>query len=754
MNHFAKLRSRVARSDSERGAILVLTALVMLLLLFIAAFATDLGAWYRQGEEQQRAADVSSLNGISAYDRGAKAWFADPALNPGGFVGFNDPLLTPAAARAAEEAGLNEALETIVGLLETSGLTFSTTPTFTLPADADLLTNDHSLNVITVMLIADDGTEITITRSIAPTGATTPGGDAIFARTIDVSVAQDGEQFFSNILRDAPTINRSAQALLSNCGALCNQQFELNPPFAGFAAGGRGDGFAPLLIDSTNDGDTDQVWAVNHHSDGQTGGNFSIVCIDIATDPANPAPCTINGNTSPYPLDYQTAGWPVEHVRGTKIYFPAQDGSANTNPNPSGIVCYDTTIPGPCDDPATALPDREDFYTLWSQTNNRGGGNHINSQGPFVYQDRMYAVSQHGQIQCITFDFDDCGGGVQNLSTFGDPRSPGLQERPWYTANGEQDGQFLYLTQLADNGTFFLKLDLSDPNGNVTQVGAERFATNLGGITHLSQTFFRFDTNQNPIGICVGELRADKHACVDLDTWILEENPITGLNAVFAQLGNHGWNGDSFAWEERRTFFSGGQSNRVVCWNWVTQAGCDDGEGSVITTDTAFHNVTGGRKAGGAEDGFAQTYAFAQISENCLIALGDNAIFYSFNPEGFTPCVEANTSTQILPCECSDGSGEDRYGVIRLPAELLSQVDSAHVTVTLGDGGSVVLPRTDVLANGGIIDLTGVDQNPPAPGYFLLLEVNAKIDPGTGLPFWQSPIPVPIEIDVQPTLTQ
>ena len=64
------------RTTNDRGAILVLTALIMILMLMIAAFATDLGAWYRQGQSQQRSADIGSLNAIKSYDITMKNYIA------------------------------------------------------------------------------------------------------------------------------------------------------------------------------------------------------------------------------------------------------------------------------------------------------------------------------------------------------------------------------------------------------------------------------------------------------------------------------------------------------------------------------------------------------------------------------------------------------------------------------------------------------------------------------------------------------
>ncbi len=59
----------------------------MVLILMIAAFATDLGAWYRQGQQQQRAADLGSLNGVNAYDAALKAYFTSQGASGWGDLG-------------------------------------------------------------------------------------------------------------------------------------------------------------------------------------------------------------------------------------------------------------------------------------------------------------------------------------------------------------------------------------------------------------------------------------------------------------------------------------------------------------------------------------------------------------------------------------------------------------------------------------------------------------------------------------------
>jgi len=175
----------------------------MILLLFIAAFATDLGAWYRQGQAQQRAADVGSLNGMQAYDRGAKQYFADHGVSTWAE-------LKAAGQTEADRAAMLEAVNTIIGLLETSGQSFSATPTEAQLSTPPNVPGDESTFTVT----SDDGTAVTITRT----------GDGM-----SVTLTADGDQYFSDLLRDAPQITRKSTAVLSNCGTECTRSILIKP---------------------------------------------------------------------------------------------------------------------------------------------------------------------------------------------------------------------------------------------------------------------------------------------------------------------------------------------------------------------------------------------------------------------------------------------------------------------------------------------------------------------------------------------
>ena len=90
----ARLRTR--RQPDERGFVMVMTALMIVVLMTMAAFAVDIGAWYSRAAQIQRAADASALAGVVfmpqnlqraravALETAAKNGFVDPNPNVAG----------------------------------------------------------------------------------------------------------------------------------------------------------------------------------------------------------------------------------------------------------------------------------------------------------------------------------------------------------------------------------------------------------------------------------------------------------------------------------------------------------------------------------------------------------------------------------------------------------------------------------------------------------------------------------------------
>ncbi|MGH1493256.1 MAG: pilus assembly protein TadG-related protein, partial [Acidimicrobiales bacterium] len=58
-------RRLIQELSAESGFVLAQTALLLIPLLIFAAFATDIGSWYVEGQRVQRAADAAALAGVA-----------------------------------------------------------------------------------------------------------------------------------------------------------------------------------------------------------------------------------------------------------------------------------------------------------------------------------------------------------------------------------------------------------------------------------------------------------------------------------------------------------------------------------------------------------------------------------------------------------------------------------------------------------------------------------------------------------------
>lgn len=696
---FVNLRNRTQRSDEERGAILVMTALVMLLLLFIAAFATDLGAWFRQGQAQQQAADVGALNGIQAYDRGVKDYF--DGLSGGGVdIGWQNA--TDAQKINAERAGMEEAVETVIGLLETSGLSFTinTVPTILSEPTADELPGGETHYEI----VADDGTVVTIRR----VSVTAPDGTV--SNAISVSLTAEGEQYFSSLLREAPEITRAATSTLSNCGATCERSFEIEPPFSGFDVVGSGDGYAPLLWGEQ------EIWAVNHHSNANLanrGLNGDIVCMDREAI----APCA--GQSLWSLEDYHTTNHPTEVLSQThgKIYF----GATNRHTLQAGIACFDVVAENFCS---------TEFLPFFDASDRRTFGSPMAGVWENQARTEIWAINDRGLMMCITPDMAKCSGGngtgTWDSAVVGELGIRDVNGTAW----GRLVGDRLFLANRSSNNTAFMHC--FNIATRTSCWGGSGFVNTGQQETESIGFLLHNNGSATPSGFCVASPdNGNSHTCLDFNGAALPNLP--GLNTALADLGDS-WKGQAFVFHNSIVLFAGGRSDTVSCYNLVARQYCG--------------SVTGRTLTGGT---LVEPYAFAQVTDECLVGLGDESVFFSINPVTLLPCQDTKVSVPIFPCECADGG--NRWGEIRLPSLLLSQVDGLRATILTTDGGPAVSPALDnfdALANNGVLDLTGVDQNID----MLYLELGVEARLVNGQPLWEEPITADLQIVVQPTLVE
>ena len=683
-------------SSSERGAVLAMAALVMTLLLAIAAFATDLGAWYQQGQTQQRDSDVAALNGIQAYNRAVLEEFE--LL---GVASWAE--LTNTGRSQVELASMSTALETVVGLLEVSGYSFSTTATMTQLSPPPQAAGASS----TFIIIADDGSEVLVERV----------GDEL-----RVTITKTGNQYLSSIIRDAPEIIRSGAAVMSNCGARCTVDFVISPPAKGFEADGAGDGWAPLRYG------TDEVWAVNHHVDKPDKG--SIICMKRSG-----APCRSNGQqfslVTPDDGLMFTAQQGVDHLDENlgKLYFTAlstesyvDPATGNEESDWSGLACFDVAARNWCSDA---------FKPLF-RDNGRDGDQKVNATGPWAWQNsagttELYVMLQDGTLACVQAStMSTCGTWVTPVSS--------LSQIP----DRFDDSELIEARIVGDKGYFVHK---TDSNASVLQCwnlqtkGAcwsSPVVEPTMADPKSNATFLAYDQSQTPTSICIGGMTT--HRCYALSNGAYLGDSLPGYSDML-DVGA-GKFSSALEWEGKRVFFSDNKGDRTFCYSFEDAASC----GSLNQQDLLPSSLAGQT---------TKPYAFGLLEGNCIAGLGHNAIFFAFDAENLTKCDTAETWIQILPCACSDASTGSRFGMLSVPTELLDVVSSLEATVVQADGVELY---TDLeIKETGELDLSVADQT---QSHLSLKLSAASLLNNDGTLVWTEAYHAQLEVLVQPTLSK
>lgn len=672
-----------------------MAALVMILLLAIAAFATDLGAWYQQGQTQQRDSDVAALNGIQAYNR---AVFEElELLGVDSWTG-----LTSTERDQVELASMSTALETVLGLLEVGGYAFSTTATMTQLSPPPQSAGASSTFIIT----ADDGSEVMIERV----------GDQL-----RVTITKRGNQYLSSIIRDAPEITRSGAAVLSNCGARCTVDFVVSPPAIGFEADGAGDGWAPLRYGSN------EVWAVNHHVDSPTKGY--IVCTERNGDP-----CRSNGQQ--FSLVTPTDGLMYTSQQGVdyldedlgKLYFTALSTESYLNPATgdveskwSGLACFDVAARSWCNDA---------FKPLF-RDNGRDGDQKVNATGPWAWQNsagttELYVMLQDGTLTCVQAStMSTCGTWLTPVSSVS--QIPGIYD----------NSELISARIVGDKGYF----------GHLTKSGASvlqcwNFQTDSACWANpvveptmdspkLIALFLAYDQSQVPTSICIGGMNT--HRCYALSNGSYLGASLPGYSDMVS--GYSGGMSSALEWQGKRVFFSNKNEDRTFCYNFEDAASC----GSLDQRDLLPTSLSGKS---------TKPYAYGLLEGKCIAGLGHNSIFFAFDAENLGKCESAEVWIQVVPCACNNDSTGGRFGMLSIPTELLNVVSSLQATVVQADGVEIY---TDVEIQGtGVLDLSLADQT---QSHLLLKLTSESLLDNEGTLVWTESYHAQLEVFVQPTLS-
>jgi len=499
--------------------------------------------------------------------------------------------------------------------------------------------------------------------------------------------------------------------VLSNCGAICDRQVTIDPPFYGFDAAGSGDGYAPLLY-----GD-DEIWAVNHHANNKTIKG-DIVCMDRDTE----AQCTPTGLWSL--SAYFTPTWPVELLSNNhdKIYL----GATRRSDRAAGLACFDVAARAWCG---------TEFVSLFDATGRDKFGSMVAGVWEYEAANEIWLIADTGQMACLKPDMSLCTGGagtgIWDSAVSGNLGTTTANRTAW----GEIVGDKLYLSSRNNQNKAFMHcFDLSTRSSCWSGTGY----FNTGQKDTESMGFLRYAAGGGALeGFCItsrdhGNTNATRHKCVDFNGVELPALPY--LTLTLQKLGGN-WKGSAFVWNGERVLFGGGKSDRVSCYDMANRQDC------------GFVNATA--LSGGVT---VEPYAFAQVTNECLVGLGDESVFFSVSPKTLTPCTDTGVATALYPCACADGS--TRWGQIELPASLMAKVATleftAYTDASLTTPLSAELTNVDVVATGGIIDLSSVPASNAGPLHVEFV-VGAAFD-GAGNPLWTEPEVVDFKLTVKPTL--
>lgn len=251
------------KTDDDRGAVLFILILFLVIFIAVATLALDLAAKGERGQDLQNTSDAAALAGVVEYQE----YLLD---NPLDFAG----------AEAAAQIVVEQ-------VMAQNGI------------DPNGTNPDGSDNIDVQIEAFENGTQLQV-------------------RITD----SNPDQFLpTDLLGEAikvgdPSVTRSATAEFLACENECNLTVEIQKSFGAVNARGDGDGYKPVLVNQ-------KLYAINHNSNDRNIVCISIVTQEPcwADGVFRPAYSTSVGFFSPNPEMPQTA------VVGSRIYWAATDKS-------------------------------------------------------------------------------------------------------------------------------------------------------------------------------------------------------------------------------------------------------------------------------------------------------------------------------------------------------------------------------------------------------------------------------------------
>ena len=543
---------------------------------------------------------------------------------------------------------------------------------------------------------------------------------------VKVTIREENvELFFAQLATSDVSIERSSVATPAGCGAECDQDITLGKPFSGISLKGDGDGFGPTLVGA------DRVYALNHHVPNPS--MKSMLCVERDTNTA----CA----------GYPKSPGAYTTFTSTLAYHPGLNALYYLHQNADNVAlgCWSVTTDAAC---GTAVLNDLPVGTFDQHTLARGSS-------PVIIGSNAYVQTDDYSMHCVVLaSLSPCAGSPYNTS-YTAARDAGSMPVDSFGANGtlrggtigrgntftidmEVIGDEIYSALVLRNTTFqngaHIACFNSASNAPCTGWDVPTYVPSVGSYTANDRAwrnhpylFVRYTSGNSPSGICVHD--SGGHGCANLGGG--NAGNIGGFDSYMKKA----YNKSHAATEARlgnKTFFPNQNDDSTRCWDWSTNSGCGDKnwgtsvdpEGGTRTSDYGY-----------ASDG------------NCIFALGHTALFWSFD-ENFERCFGGATAVEVNPCICS--TGEPVYGSLEIPAEVLAELDEATAEV-VSLFGTELIAETDLLATGGILDMSGID---PAGEGSVILKINVKSDSyDLDGDVWENAISASADVVTRPVLT-
>jgi len=707
-----------SRAAEDRGAVLMILALLITILLLCAGFAIDFGSWYNRAEEMQNAADSAALAGAAEFD------------------------LYKRADGTATDQAIGNTESRILDVLRQNGIEPS---------------EDIIVDIIYPGELNNELGEVLV---------------SIIDRNVDL--------YFATFVLDRFEIRRDATAKVDKCGNTCSNTLAIPRPFSAVNVTGSGDGFAPIYLGDRvyainhhqfNANIVCLLAATGDPCPGYGTAN------DLGTPifPAGSGYLSNSGSNAAYPAN----GWDplysdlitLHEIVGSRIYITGQTAGEVK------LVCWETDLNpthtnqtgGPC--PSNGSESIANLSGRLLRNSNDQWANEIrNGAGAwflprfdvrgyglsFIPDDgsdegRIFVFTDDHKVHCRTsidinqtcsgyatpkdtglaFDgFPAMGGSIGNAS-FSDRIVDHDQKRIYttvhYTPSHPQGGHGVMLECWDAQNDEICQNFPSASNRNSIAIHEAGDPDYFGGLSNrqgLGRLFFDRDHSRNIVGVCSMGKSSNTTAsvdCVELDGDAYARPEFANLPGAALLLG-------TFHYHEgrNRLFISQSYPNQdsrasTVCWDFgdPDDLSAPTGFCGVMRPDTDTLNNRPGTEQ-------ANDYGYSSRG-NCVYALGHQNRFYTFNAEMENECDEGRALTQLFPCTCFNGDQLWGSVIVDNLDPVNNPYDSFDVYIKEQEHDPVsdAIDSKDLLASAGVVDLSNI--SPDYPYVWLEIVVNVKL---------------------------